>query len=216
MGIEVFCGCSSLTHMTLPDSIGEMERWVFKDCVGLTKMTLPKSLEKISWRLFEGCTNLSQVDVPHGVSSIGGFAFAQCSCLREIQLPQNVQEIEESAFAGCTQLSSVTLSKDAKLQQQVFEGCPALFDAQGFLIVDGVLYGYQGQEDVLVVPEHVTVIGYNALKNQAQLTKITLPTGLQEIGMSAFRGCSCLSNVNLSSHVLLGKGAFYGCPFQPE
>lgn len=64
----------------------------------------------------------------------------------------------------------------------------------------------------LIVPEGVTEIGDEALKNCVWLASVTLPEGVVEIGRGAFRGCSSLCSVEIPEGVrMIGYEAFENC-----
>jgi hypothetical protein len=53
-----FCGCFSLTSVTIPSSVTNIEWQVFENCSGLTSITIPSSVTIIGYNAFSGCTNL--------------------------------------------------------------------------------------------------------------------------------------------------------------
>jgi uncharacterized repeat protein (TIGR02543 family) len=58
----------------------------------------------------------------------------------------------------------------------------------------------------------VDTVAANAFKDCAELTGITLPTGVRSIGTYAFSGCSSLTSITLPSSVTtIGTYAFQGC-----
>ncbi|MDE6294739.1 MAG: leucine-rich repeat protein [Muribaculaceae bacterium] len=58
----------------------------------------------------------------------------------------------------------------------------------------------------------ITLISRSAFNRCSNLTTITLPETVTEIGSLAFSGCSKLSSVNIPEHVTtIGSSVFYGC-----
>ncbi|HWQ88413.1 MAG TPA: leucine-rich repeat domain-containing protein [Desulfitobacteriaceae bacterium] len=47
IGDDVFAYCSSLTSVTIPDSVTSIGSYAFNDCTGLRSVTLPDSLTSI-------------------------------------------------------------------------------------------------------------------------------------------------------------------------
>ena len=105
-------------------------------------------------------------------------------------------------------------------------------DEDGFLIADGVFYGYVGEEREIVVPygvstiadsafykselvrvtlpDSVTVIGNDAFHYCWYLEGIRIPYGLEEIGERAFSDCWNLADVKIPQSVRkIGREAFY-------
>ena len=77
--------------------------------------------------------------------------------------------------------------------------------------------GYQGMEAVLEVPSTVDNYVVSAISNHAfeanqNLTEVTLPEGLSEIGESAFMDCGSLTTVQIPETVAqIDRAAFAGC-----
>ena len=81
-----------------------------------------------------------------------------------------------------------------------------------FVIKNGVLEKYQGEEAHVDVPAEVTAIGENAFFDCQNLTSITLPEGLRSIGDKAFHYCCELEEIILPEGLeIIGKNAFHGC-----
>ncbi|CEN48957.1 TvBspA-like-625 (fragment) [Capnocytophaga canimorsus] len=55
-------------------------------CSSLTSITLPNSVTAIGWRAFSGCRSLTSITLPNSVTSIGDYAFWQCSSLTSLTL----------------------------------------------------------------------------------------------------------------------------------
>ena len=53
--------------------------YAFRDCSSLTSVTIPDSVNSIGGAAFEGCTGLYSVTIPDRVTSIGGLTFVNCS-----------------------------------------------------------------------------------------------------------------------------------------
>ena len=62
------------------------------------------------------------------------------------------------------------------------------------------------------VKYHVTSIGINAMKNNQQMTSLTIGDNVKTIGENAFSGCTKLTKVVIGTNVdAIGAGAFKGC-----
>jgi hypothetical protein len=71
--------CTSLTSVTLPNSLTHLGRSAFNQCTSLTSVTLPNSLTHVGEYAFYGCFKLARVTVMPAVRPfVGGRAFMGC------------------------------------------------------------------------------------------------------------------------------------------
>ena len=82
---------------------------MFCGCTSLTSISLPSTATTIGDYAFQDCKNLSSAVVPSGVATINVGAFEGCAILKSIDLPATVKKITTSAFNGCSSLSKVIL-----------------------------------------------------------------------------------------------------------
>ena len=114
--------CSSLTSVTIPNSVTSICSYAFNHCSALTSITLSNSITSIEWGTFEGCSALASVTIPNSVISIGNYAFRYCSALASVTIPNSVTSIGENAFGDCSALSTIIVDGDtpATLGNDVF------------------------------------------------------------------------------------------------
>lgn len=103
---------SSLTTVTLPNSIVQIDYGAFQACEKLTNVTLPKRLKFIGYGLFSSCTALQSVTLPDGLTGIAHESFLGCQSLHSITFPSSVTEIEKNAFAGSGLRTIVSLIEE--------------------------------------------------------------------------------------------------------
>ena len=105
-----FENCSELTNISIPNSVTSIGLSAFENCTSLKSITLPSSLRNISMLLFHNCSQLTTIHIPVSVTSIENDAFACCSQLTTIHIPVSVTSIGNDAFAGCPSSMTVTYS----------------------------------------------------------------------------------------------------------
>ena len=73
----------------------------------LTSITIPNSVTYIGERAFDNCSSLTSITIPNTVTYIGERAFDNCSSLNEVILGTGLETVKEYAFAGCSKLQDV-------------------------------------------------------------------------------------------------------------
>ena len=85
-------------------------------------------------------------------------------------------------------------------------------NASDFVIKDGVLKKYSGTESEVIIPNGVTIIGFEAFKRCNSLEKVVIPDGVTKIRSNAFSECGGLTEVTIPKSVsTIGQLAFYHC-----
>lgn len=107
-GETMLLGCK---NSAIPEGVKRIYA-AFSGCSSLTQITLPQSLEIIDESTFYGCTALKSIEIPDGVTEIDRYAFVNCELLTEIKLPASLKAIEYSLFSGCKNLEKLTISEE--------------------------------------------------------------------------------------------------------
>ena len=178
---HAFKGCTGLTAVTLPNAMTDIGGWAFAYCTGLTEVTIPNAVTYIGSGAFSGCTGLTEVTIPNAVTYIGERAFEGCSGLTTVTIGNSVTTIEERAFTSCSGLTTVIWNaRNAEYYNGLsydspFSNCDRLTD---------FVFG----EEV----EHIPALLCCEL---ASLKNLVIGNSVTSIGISAFDGCSGLTEV---------------------
>lgn len=118
---------SSLKNVIIPDSVTNIGYSAFWECSSLTSITLSNSMTSIENSTFRGCSSLKSVIIPDSVTSIGSGSFEECKSLTSITIPQNLSVIKHSTFSNCSSLETVNIpSSVTDIEEGAFDGCKKL------------------------------------------------------------------------------------------
>ena len=132
---------SSLTSVTIPNSVTSIGLYAFRGCTGLTSVNITDiaawcNIAFISFNcnplycakhLYVNNVEVTNLVIPEGVTSIETNAFSGCTSLTSVTIPNSVTSIGRSAFYGCTGLTSVTIGNSVtSIEYSAFENCTGL------------------------------------------------------------------------------------------
>ena len=180
---SAFQNCSSLTSITIPDSVTSIGSSAFTFCFSLTSITIPDSVTSIGETAFYYCSGLTSITIPASVTSIEGSAFQNCSGLSSITIPASVTSIGEWAFSNCSGLTSITIPASVtSIGDSAFSYCSGLTS--------------------ISIPDSVTSIGDSTFANCSNLASVTIPDSVNSIVFSAFNNCTSLNSISFSNPLL--------------
>lgn len=104
-----FANNTSLTSLSLPNTIMVLGKGAFANCSAMTSVNIPSLIERIPSSCFAQCKKMSKMEIPVAVKSIGTLAFANCTKMSVLSLPEGLETIAERAFLGCSSLREITL-----------------------------------------------------------------------------------------------------------
>ncbi len=127
IGSDAFATCTTITSVTIPNSVTSIGDYAFKYCKSLTRITIPNGVMRIGLGAFYYCTSLTSSIIPDSVTSIGDYAFYRCTFLTSMTISDNVTNIGARAFVSCISLTNVTIGNSVtSIGYEAFYYCTSL------------------------------------------------------------------------------------------
>lgn len=191
-GDGAFGDCSELLSVVIPNSVADIDNWVFYGCSGLTSIVISEGVVNIANNAFQGCTALESIVVEEGNpiydsrdncnAIINTSTSTLISGCNNSVIPEGVTRISGGAFNGCLGLTEINIpSGVTEIETNTFSGS-----------------GLTGE---LVIPNSVTRIGSSAFSNCNNLESVIIGDGVECIENDAFNSCRNLKKVVLGSGV---------------
>lgn len=236
IGSYAFCNIN-IQSIDLPDDIHRIGNYAFSGCNELKKVDLPENLIEIGQYAFFNCSKLETIKIPAYTCDIYSGAFAGCSSLDGIWVDEesiyysndengvlyNGSKTQLYAFPG-SYTGSYTLPSAVQYVSGNLEyvnGLTAFYvDENNTVYSDrgGVLYDKSGKTlykmpagftGAYTVPEGVTTISANAMRNCTKLTAIDISNSVYKLEEAAFYGCISLSAVTMPSSAYEIPASFF-------
>ena len=226
-----FYGCTSLTSVTISDSVTSIGNSVFGKCNNLTEITIPSSITSIGEGACEKCTSLKEITLSDGVTSIGDYVFADCTSLTSITIPDSVTSIDEFAFTDCTTLKEITIPDSVtSVGEFAFYNCANLssvyindlmswcnidfssiesnpiYNGADLYVNNKLLTGFE-------ISNEITKIKNYTFYGCTSLTNVTIPDSVTSIGEASFSYCNNLSSITIPDSVTSIGDSFYGTAY---
>lgn len=161
---------SGLRSLVIPDSVTEVDKFVFAKNYWLKSVKLGKGMKSTGYEMFYCGYSLSDIDFGN-VSELDSLSFAYCKSLTEVNLPKTITKIGNGCFGSCEQLSSVKTSNLKCIPYQAFAYCNYLKDVD---LNEGITDIYRctflkSSLNKVVVPKSTTFVHTDAFDSYTEL-----------------------------------------------
>ncbi len=213
-----FCkGCSLLKTINIPASVTVIGDSAFNGCTSLPDVKLPDNLNSIGASAFENCSAIKNVNLGDRLETIGNRAFYGVP-LSSVYIGESVSAIGNSVFGDKTKKSTIkeliySSRNNIDLPQQNSFNCIDLetveFKESVTHIPANILNGVQTINS-LTVPNTITSVGENALKDQKLDFEKDELQNLTYVGNNGLRNTGYTISAQDTDAQSFGDGSFYG------
>jgi hypothetical protein len=116
---------STITSISVPNSITNLGNNAFYDCNALTNINIPGSVTALGSGVCQQCQHLTTVTLGYGLTNISAYMFDQ-SGMKSLVIPNSVTSIGTFAFAGSSLTNIVMSANLAGIGNQAFNLCYGL------------------------------------------------------------------------------------------
>lgn len=206
LGDYSFSGCSSVTSVSLPNSLNELGAGCFFLCLKLETINLPSSIHTFKESAFYYCSSLTTITIPEGVTELtASNLFDQCNSLTSITLPSTLKKLGGDYFSNTFyHISNIYFNGTLKQWLNISFGSSLPMTSACNLYINGEKLVN------LTLPEGIVNIPNRAFQ-YVQLDSVSIPDSVVNIGDTAFYGSSLLSVRMSDSITNIGAGAFSNC-----
>lgn len=173
-------------------------------------------VKRIGAGAFEDCYALTSVTISNSITSIESFAFKNCQSLNSINIPKSVVFIKPTAFSN-----SGIYNDESNWEDSVLYISDCLIQAKrgltgSYIVKEGtrliINEAFAGSNLTdITIPNTVADIGVGAFQYSA-LTSIIIPNGVTKIWAGAFHHCTSLKSVTLPNSITqIQRDAFRDC-----
>ena len=130
---SVFSGCTSLTQITLPQSVKKTSVFTYDNsCIEeinivITDFEKPNTTyynEGLKYNyIYDGKVIEGDYVIPEGVRTMGKAILGGCYKLTSVKTSTTTTEIQTFAFEGCKNLKSIEITPSVKVIEHAFSGC---------------------------------------------------------------------------------------------
>lgn len=179
----------------------------FQDNTTITSVTIPDSVTEIGANAFAGCTNLTSVNYIGGDWSKLTIQSGNPAVEDAAKDAANEQLFDFEFILNNTAVVVISYKGTA-----ADVTIPSRYKGKPVTVIDPVAFYNNSAVTSVTIPDSVTAISDYAFGFCSQLTNISIPNSVTFIGFSAFNSCTSLKSITLPSSLsTIQSYAFYNC-----
>ena len=220
---NAFKGKTTVTSVTIPDSVTNIGSSAFQGCSSLNSMTIPfvgaskDGSSKTHFGHIFGAYSYSansryvpsslKTVIVTGGASVEGYAFYECNDLTSITIPDTVTSIGSYAFRDCSLMTSITIPDSVtNVDPTAFTGCSALqYNAYNNALYLGTVANpymvlIKAKNTSITscdISKTTSIIHADAFSECSKLSSIIIPDSVKSVGFAAFKGCTGLTSITV-------------------
>ena len=217
IGKNIFKGLRGMKGITIPSTVERIESYAFQD-TDLEEVNLSEGLAYIGEQAF-GYTGIEELAIPNSVTEIGSSIIGNCRNFKRLYVGKGLKTIGY-VNRVYDDSQSLVYNEIVKASNNGSQGdCPKFEeiivdpDNEHFRSYDGDMYSKDMKTIVMVgrstrgdvvVPSSVTGM-YDGIWSHTEISSLTLPDGISNLGRQMCSKCYNLTEVNIPS----------GCKYVP-
>lgn len=173
----------------------------------VTSVTIPNTVKYIGSHAFWACKNLKSIELPDSVESIDDGAFAYCDTLETFIIGSGLKKVHESAFDYYS-LKQVYAIKEFIIDPDnpYFTSKDGVWYSKDMTTL--IKYPYANERKVFEIPEGVETIAEDACRSCLEMRKVVFPSTLKTVKFGAFDWAYKLSEVVLNDGLEVVEDSF--------
>ena len=218
IGWYAFSGCSNLESVTIGNGVTSVGIDTFIDCENLKSINVSENnanyasqegilYNKDKTQLIDAPDAIQgAITIPNSVTNIGDRAFQDCSSLTSIMIPDSVTSIGNRAFYGSSSLASINIPEGVtRIGYEAFANTAYYNDENNWendvlYIGNHLIDAHTTLSGEYIIKSGTKIIATDAFDACYNLTSITIPDSVTNIGNSAFTNCNNLASINVSEN----------------
>ena len=241
IGARAFYGYEKLASVTIGDQVTSIGNSAFANCIGLTTITIPAGVNNIGASAFASCTGLTDVTFENVYGWTGsqfegetGGEFSPTELQNTSTAATYLTDTYKNYYwlREDVEVLNFEINDSGEITKYTGTATEVVIPSTYSLLEDGTViagtdYTITGIADgtasngafynnknitSVTLPNTIEEIGSYAFENCSNLTSITIPASVTSIGNSAFSQCGSLTSITIPNSVTsIGSRAFYGC-----